>query len=67
MRPKHKTLHVPAKYSHFFEDKFPNAGPNPNITGMKEQYWGMDAYCIKCGQYVYEVDKNTYYQWERIY
>ena len=65
MRAKHRTLHVPAKYSHLLED-FPNAGPNPNITGMKENYGGMDAYCIKCGSYVYKVDKNTYYHYMEV-
>lgn len=65
MRAKHRTLHVPAKYSHLLED-FPNAGPNPNITGMKEKYWGMDAYCIKCSSYVYKVDKNTYYHYMEV-
>lgn len=39
---------------------FGNAGPNPCISGMKEKYWGKDAYCLKCGAYVYNVDVNTY-------
>ena len=39
---------------------FPSAGPRPNITGMKNLYWGKDARCIKCGLYVYKVDQSTY-------
>lgn len=39
---------------------FPNAGPNPCITGMKEKYWGKNAYCIRSGAYVYKVDEETY-------
>jgi hypothetical protein len=65
MRAKYRTLYVPVKYKHLLEE-FPNAGPNPNITGMKQHYWGMGAYCIKCGQYVYKVDRNTYYHYMEV-
>lgn len=41
---------------------YPSAGPRPNITGMKKQFWGMDACCIKVGSYVYKV---PYQVWER--
>ena len=41
---------------------FPSAGPYPNITGMKKLYWGRDAYCVRCGVYVYCVNRET---WER--
>lgn len=37
-----------------------NAGPYPNITGMKEKYWGKDAFCVKCGAYVYNVPEEIY-------
>lgn len=40
--------------------QFPSAGPHPNITGMKKLYWGEDAYCIRCGVYVYKVTKEFY-------
>jgi len=40
--------------------KFACAGPHPNITGMKKHYWGMDAFCVKIGAYVYKVDAETY-------
>lgn len=43
-------------------ENYPSAGPNPNITGMKNMYWGKDAYCIKCGSYVYNVPKEVYNQ-----
>lgn len=36
-------------------DAFPSAGPHPNITGMKRLYWGLDAYCLRVGVYVYKV------------
>ena len=35
---------------------YPNAGPNANITGMRNLYWGKNAYIIKCGAYIYNVD-----------
>ena len=41
-------------------EKFPSAGPRANITGMRKLYWGKDAYIVKCGQYIYKVDKETY-------
>jgi len=47
-------------YHHVHLDEYPSAGPNPNITGMKNKYWGKDAYCIKHGRYVYNVPKNVY-------
>jgi len=34
----------------------PNAGPRPNITGMR-RYWGVDACIIICGQYAYHVSE----------
>lgn len=42
-------------------DSCPSAGPHPNITGMKKQFWGMDACCIKIGAYVYKV---PYHVWK---
>lgn len=39
---------------------FASAGPYPNITGMKLQYWGVDAKCVRIGIYVYKVDDATY-------
>lgn len=40
----------------------PNAGPNPNITGMKRKYWGVNAYTVKHGRYVYVVAPHVYNQ-----
>lgn len=55
------TLYVRVKdYDRLGLDKFPNAGPNPNIGGMKRLYWGKDALCVRCGRYVYNVDQETY-------
>lgn len=61
-RPTHPTKTAPVKDQARFES-FPNAGPNPNITGMKEKFWGLDAYCIRCGAYVYKVPKKLWDQY----
>ena len=56
-----KTITIPStKKNQDMLEKFPSAGPHPNITGMKKQFWGEDALCIRCGVYVYKVDKATY-------
>ncbi len=61
MRPTKRTLNVKRTPQQERElETFPNAGPYPNITGMKKHYWGKDALCIKCGPYVYHVDAETY-------
>ena len=52
-----KTKRVPVKYE-ILLDGFPNAGPNPNITGMKEKYYGKDSYCVMCGKYLYYLGKD---------
>jgi hypothetical protein len=63
MRPKHKTKTITQEQAGrhgMCLNRFPSAGPYPNITGMKKLYWGMDAYCLKLGAYVYHVDYETY-------
>jgi len=55
------TKRAPKEHADRF-GSFPSAGPYPNITGMKKQFWGLDAYCVRCGAYVYKVDQET---WER--
>jgi hypothetical protein len=41
-------------------DSFPNAGPYPSITGMRNLYWGKNALVVRCGVYAYHVDKPTF-------
>lgn len=36
-----------------------SAGPRPNITGMRNLYYGKDALLYKCGQYIYYMGKDT--------
>lgn len=43
-----------------FLNKFPNAGPDPNITGMRIRFWGNEAPLIKHGSYVYKVPVHVY-------
>lgn len=41
---------------------FPSAGPGASVKGMRDKYWGRDAYILKCGQYFYKVDSDTFYR-----
>lgn len=52
-----KTKRVPIKYK-ILLDGIPNAGPNPNITGMKKHHYGVDSYCVMCGNYLYNLGKD---------
>jgi hypothetical protein len=58
-RPTFKTITVPIRYAERL-DGFPNAGPRPSVLGMKNLYWGMDAFCVRCGPYVYNVPQRVY-------
>jgi len=62
MRATHATITVSKDRGRLLslEGRFPVAGPHPAVSGMKKLYWGMAAYCIKCGAYVYKVDQETY-------
>lgn len=56
-----KTIYVTKdRYEELGLERFGNAGPNPCISGMKRNHWGLNALCVKCGQYIYLVDKETY-------
>jgi len=41
-------------------EDYPSAGPNPNITGMRNLYWGKNAPLLKHGAYVYKVPQRIY-------
>jgi len=40
---------------------YPNAGPNPSVVGMRNLFWGQDAFLVRQGQYVYKVPSEVYY------
>ncbi len=40
--------------------KYPSAGPYPSVAGMKKQYWGKNALCVRQGSYVYKVSQEIY-------
>ena len=56
---RYPTVTVRKEFGSLLE-KFPNAGPRCNVTGMKKLYWGENALCVRCGLYVYHVDADTY-------
>lgn len=58
-----KTIRVKKKYHDRLNlDSFPNAGPYPCISGLKEKVYGKDALLVQCGAYVYHVDEKTYWE-----
>ncbi len=48
-----KTKRLPAKYRALVEGKFPNAGPDPSVKGMKKHFYGRDSICVMCGRFLY--------------
>lgn len=34
-----------------------STGPNPSIRGMRKRYWGDSALLVKCGTYLYLIDR----------
>lgn len=57
-----RVITVPVTYQKWLEERcLSYAGPKPNVTGMRNKYWGKDAYIIRCGLYIYKVNQDTYY------
>jgi len=48
-----KTKRLSVRYKNLVEGKFPNAGPNPNIEGMKKRFYGTESICVMCGKFLY--------------
>ena len=40
--------------------RFPSFHRTGSIRGMKKLYYGQNAMLVRCGSYVYNVDKATY-------
>lgn len=56
----HKVVYISLKEGTALNlNRFPNAGPRPNITGMRRIY-GKNACLVMCGGYLYNVDWDTY-------
>lgn len=60
-----KTLKVTRKEASLLNlGRFPNAGPNPDVIGMKMKWGGRygwrDVLCVSDGTYLYHVDQETY-------
>ena len=36
----------------------PNIHRSGSVKGMKDQYWGKEAKCVRCGNYIYNVDSD---------
>jgi hypothetical protein len=66
-----KTLKVTRREAKLLNlGQFPNAGPNPDIIGMKIKWGGnvgwKDVLCVSDGTYLYKVDQETYTQIKEI-
>ena len=60
-----KTLRVTRREAELLElSKFPNAGPHPDVIGMKMKWGGRIGWqgvcCVSDGEYLYHVDLETY-------
>lgn len=56
-----KTIHVTKEVGRLLHlDRFPNAGPNPSVSGMKKRIYGVNATCVYCAGYLYHMDLPTY-------
>jgi hypothetical protein len=40
--------------------RFPNFHRSGSIRGMKSRFYGKDAMLVRCGQWIYNVDSETY-------
>ena len=43
-------------------DDYPNFHKSGNIRGMKENVYGKNAMLVRCGEYIYNVPSEIYYQ-----
>lgn len=41
-------------------NKFPSFSATGSIVGMKRDFYGKDAMLVKCGSYIYNVDRKFY-------
>ena len=48
-------------YNRLHLEKFPSAGPYPSVSGMRN-FWGSKAYLLRCGNYLYKVDPDTFFR-----
>ena len=58
---KRNYIYVSTKYHNPLNlSKFPSTGRYGNISGMRNLYWGKEAFVIRCGAYAYKVDEATF-------
>lgn len=62
-----RTKYLPVEYRFLVIGKYPSAGPNPCIRGMKKKYYGLDSYCVMCDKYLYNLGQKLTAETQRIY
>lgn len=64
-RTHHPVIRVPSIYFvHLQTHCRASAGPRPNITGMRQKYWGIEAPIIMCCNYAFLVSEEVYHGFE---
>lgn len=58
-KPRVKTVNKQF-YEKYELETYPNAGPNPSVKGMREQYYGNGAYLLRYNNFIYKVPKEIY-------
>lgn len=53
-----KTAYIRKKDYDMTSVNCPSAGPRPNVTGMRNKYWGKDALLVRQGAYVYKPNRR---------
>lgn len=50
-----KTMYITKREADLSKFNVPSAGPRPNVTGMRNLYWGKDAIIGMQGGYAYKL------------
>jgi len=48
-------MYLPKRSFNLSGADIPNAGPRPNVYGMRRNFYGRNALLVKQGEYVYKV------------
>lgn len=52
-------------FEYLSEHCIASSGYGGSLTGMRNKFWGKTAYVIKCCNYLFHVDEDTFYRVSR--
>jgi len=55
-----RVKYLPVKYAGLVS-RCANFHKSGSIVGMKQLYYGVSALLVRCGSYIYKVDRKIYY------